>query len=499
MTTANPTATEAVSAPASSENPAKPSRLPLRLQATADLLRRYKAVFAAAWAQRHQWQTPERTPLERQFLPATLELLETPPSPLPRIIVGCLIAFFLIALAWAIFGKIDIVAVAHGKVIASGQSKVVQPMETAVVTHIRVRDGQAVKAGDVLVELDATAAGADAHQARDGLQDTQLAAARAQALLTAMDTNRSPTLQTSGAAEPARLAKERALLASQYAEYVARIAALESELAKREAERRATEELAAKLEQTAPIARQRAEDYKNLVDQSFVSRHGYLEREQARIEAERDLAYQKAKLVELEQGIKETRGQRDAYRAEFRRQTTETLAQAEAKVASLGQDVKRTENRARLMQLTAPVDGTVQQLAIHTEGGVVTPAQALMVIVPREDQAEVEAVLENKDIGFVKAGQVAEIKVETFPFTRYGTIPAQVNFVSGDAIKDDKLGFIFQARLKLDRNAIRVDERQVPLSPGMAVSAEIKTGQRRVIEYLLSPVLGTTNESLRER
>ncbi|GAA5177488.1 hypothetical protein GCM10025771_14690 [Niveibacterium umoris] len=151
------------------------------------------------------------------------------------------------------------------------------------------------------------------------------------------------------------------------------------------------------------------------------------------------------------------------------------------------------------MQLTAPVDGTVQQLAIHAEGGVETPAQALMVIVPKEGQAEVEAVLENNDIGFVKPGQVAEIKVETFPFTRYGTIPGQVNFVSGDAIKDDKQGFIFQARLKLDRNAIQVDERAVPLSPGMAVSAEIKTGQRRVIEYFLSPVLGTTNESLKER
>lgn len=118
---------------------------------------------------------------------------------------------------------------------------------------------------------------------------------------------------------------------------------------------------------------------------------------------------------------------------------------------------------------------------------------------PKEDQAEIEAMLENKDIGFVKPGQVAKIKVETFPFTRYGTIPAQVNFVSGDAIKDDKQGFIFQARLKLDRNANQVDERAVPLSPGMAVSAEIKTGQRRVIEYFLSPVLGTTNESLRER
>jgi hemolysin D len=150
-------------------------------------------------------------------------------------------------------------------------------------------------------------------------------------------------------------------------------------------------------------------------------------------------------------------------------------------------------------KLIAPVAGTVQQLAIHTEGGVVTEAQPLMAIVPDEQQAEVEAVLENRDVGFVQPGQRAVIKVETFPFTRYGTIEGEVAFVSQDAVADEKKGLVFQARVKLKHAELKVDERIVPLSPGMAVTAEIHTGERRVIEYFLDPIRKTVNESLAER
>ena len=151
------------------------------------------------------------------------------------------------------------------------------------------------------------------------------------------------------------------------------------------------------------------------------------------------------------------------------------------------------------MTLTAPVDGTVQQLAVRTVGGVVTPAQALMVIVPKDDALEVEAFLENKDIGFVNAGQAAEVKIETFPFTKYGTIPARLTQVSHDAINDEKRGLIYSTRAKLARATVQVEDKTVNLSAGMAVSLEIKTGKRRVIEYFLSPLLQHGSESLRER
>jgi len=151
------------------------------------------------------------------------------------------------------------------------------------------------------------------------------------------------------------------------------------------------------------------------------------------------------------------------------------------------------------MTLTAPVDGTVQQLAVHTVGGVVTPAQALMIIVPKDEAVEVEAFVENKDIGFVNAGQEAQVKVETFPFTRYGTIPATVTQVANDAINDEKKGLLYTLRAKLSQATIRVEDKWVTLSPGMAVTVEVKTGRRRVIDYLLSPLLQYGDESLRER
>jgi hemolysin D len=141
----------------------------------------------------------------------------------------------------------------------------------------------------------------------------------------------------------------------------------------------------------------------------------------------------------------------------------------------------------------------VQQLAVRTVGGVVTPAQALMVIVPKDDALEVEAFLENKDIGFVDAGQEAEVKIETFPFTRYGTIPARLTHVSHDAINDEKRGLIYSTRAKLARATVQVEDKTVNLTAGMAVSLEVKTGKRRVIEYFLSPLLQRGSESLRER
>lgn len=472
-------------------------------RATLDLLARYQRVFAAAWQRRHQLAPTPRGTLERQFLPAALELQDTPPSPLPRVLLWTLIAAFAIALAWSILGRIDTVASASGKIIPSTRAQVIQPIDTAAVRRIHVADGQAVRAGELLLELDATAAGAEDAQAREAWGTARLKAERARSLLASLERGAGPSIMPASpelADIPAsRRLAETQLLARQFDEYRTRQHAFDGEIARAQAEHAATRELVAKLEATLPIARRREADYKNLVDRAFVSQHGYLEHEQARIEIERDLAYQRAKLAELEHTIAQARSNRGAWQAEFLRGVTAELTEAEQQAASLQAEVAKTENKSRLMRLTAPVAGTVQQLAIHTEGGVVTPAQPLMVVVPNDYSAEVEAVLENKDVGFVKPGQRAEIKIETFPFTRYGTIPAEVSFISNDAVADEQRGLVFPVRLKLERSTLQVDERTVNLAAGMAVTAEIKTGHRRVIEYFLSPVLQTMDESLGER
>ncbi len=473
--------------------------LTLRLQAALDLLKRYAAIFSHVWKLRRELDPPQRLPHEAQFLPAALELQETPVSPAPRIVAWLLMAFALLAVLWAVFGRIDVVATAQGKIVPNEGSKLIQPIETAVVKSIRVADGQHVKAGHVLVELDATMAQADSTRAANDLTTAKLQAARARGLLAALSSGRPPQMEHPVGIGAERVAQEQRILDGQYGEYQARVSRIDAEIAKREAEFRSTEAIVRKLEQTAPIARQRAEDFKDLVAKNFISKHGYLEKEQVRIEQEADLETQRSRLKELTASINEARGQRGSAVAETRRLALDTLNEAEQKAHGYGQELVKTESRGRLMTLTAPVDGTVQQLAVRTVGGVVTPAQVLMVIVPRDDALEVEAFLENKDIGFVNAGQTAEVKVETFPFTKYGTIPASLIHVSHDAISDEKRGLIYSTRARLQRATMQVEDKSVNLSAGMAVSVEIKTGKRRVIEYFLSPLLQYGSESLRER
>ena len=471
----------------------------LKLHAVIDLLKRYAAIFRHAWHERKNLDSRPRLPHEAQFLPAALELQETPVSPAPRIAMWLILSFALIAFLWAIFGHMDVVATAHGKIVPDDRTKVIQPIETATVKAIRVSDGQAVKAGDVLIELDATAAAADSARLGNDLTTARLQAARARAMLAAIASGKPPALERMPDMEAGRLTQEQRILEGQYGEYQAKLARIDAEIAKREAELASTQEIVRKLAQTAPIARQRAQDFRDLVEKNFISRHGYLEKEQARIEQEGDLATQRSRLKELAASLQEARSQRAALVAETRRIALDGLNEAEQKATSYGNELVKADSRGRLMTLTAPVDGTVQQLAVHTVGGVVTPAQPLMVIVPKDNPIEVEAFVENKDIGFVNAGQEAVVKIETFPFTKYGTIEAKVTHVSNDAVSDEKRGLIFPARVNLARATIQVENKTVNLSPGMAVTVEVKTAQRRVIEYFLSPLMQYKDESLRER
>lgn len=468
-----------------------------------ELAARYGRVLKASWGARDQLGTAERTALERQFLPAALELVETPAPALPRAIIWTILAAAFFTVLWAYFGQIDLVAVAPGKVIAADKTKVIQPAETAVVKRILVKDGQEVKAGQVLIELEAAATDTAAESARiqEALLSARLESARYDALAKAAGgTNHTPPPLRAPAGTPKVLvAAESRAMQSQYQEHRAKLAALTAEIAKRNAELASARELVTKLAETVPIARRRAEDYKNLVTQKFISQHLYLEREQIRIEQEGDLAFHEAKAKELVAAVEESKRHRESLIAEFGSGAVNAKVEADKRAASLEQELVKARTRERQQTLTSPVDGTVQQLAVHTVGGVVTPAQALMVIAPSDYQAEIEAVLENKDVGFVKVGQRAEVKVETFPFTRYGTLSGTVSFVSKDAVPDEKRGLFFQAHIKLEKAAIRVDEREVTLTPGMAVSAEISTGRRSVLEFFLDPIKRAAHEGLRER
>jgi hemolysin D len=454
---------------------------------------------------------------ELAFLPAALEIVETPPSPIGRAIAITLILLFCAALAWAWFGTIDIVASASGKIVPSSRSKIIQPFETGIVRSIRVQDGQTVKAGDVLVELDPTVSAAERDHLRSDFLSEEVNIARLHAALDRSD-DPAAAFRPSADADPALINAQRQLLLSQTTEHRAKIASLARQQAQKEAEQATIAASIHKLETLVPVIQTRVDMRKTLLDQQLVSKVTYLETLQMLVEQQEELRVQKSHLNEAEAAaaaIRETLGQAEA---EYRHALADELAKADQKANGLAQDLIKAEQRTRLQRLTAPVDGVVQQLAIHTVGGIVTPAQALMVVVPSDSQLEIEAMVSNRDIGFVHAGQSAEIKIDTFNFTRYGLLHGRVLNVSEDAIvRDGKdrnehvLGtengssepngqeLNYGARIALDHTSMQIDDRMVNLSPGMAVTVEIKTGSRAILSYLLSPLLRASHDALRER
>jgi len=454
---------------------------------------------------------------ELAFLPAALEIVETPPSPVGRAIVSAIIVLFCMALLWAWWGTIDIVASATGKLLPSSRVKVIQPFETAVVRSIRVQDGQTVKAGDVLIELDPTVNEAERDHQRDDLLAEQLNIARLRAALS--DDPLASFAPPTGA-DPELIGTQRQLLLNQVAEHRAKIAALLRQQAQREAEHATTAATIHKLETIIPVVQSRVEIRKTLVEKELGSKLTYFEVLQLLVEQQEELGVQTSHLRETEAAIAAIRETRGQAAAEYRHTISDDLAKAEQKANGLAQDLIKAEQRTRLQSLTAPVDGVVQQLAVHTVGGVVTPAQQLLVVVPSESRLEIEAMVPNSDIGFVHSGQQAEIKVDTFNFTRYGLLHGEVLSVSQDAVIRDRLQdragdrtpgaasetsepkgqeLNYSARISLDSTRMQIDDRMVDLSPGMAVTVEIKTGSRTILSYLLSPLRRYRQETLRER
>ena len=232
----------------------------------------------------------------------------------------------------------------------------------------------------------------------------------------------------------------------------------------------------------------READFKRLVGEGFISGHATQDKTRERVELERDLATQRARLSEAQASAAETEQAKTAYRFETQRQLNDRHAQAVTKRIQLSADASKATQRERQTQLTVPVAGVIQQLAIHTVGGVVTSAQPLMIVVPDSPTVTAEITIANQDIGFVYAGQMAEVKLETFPYTKYGTVAARVDVVTADAVTDEKKGSYYPATLTLSQRDMLIDGKRVNLSPGMNITAEIKTGQRRIIEFLLSPV-----------
>ena len=442
-----------------------------RKEAYAELSRRYRAIFSYYWHRRHQLGEKSLTAKEAEFLPAALSLQAKPVSPTARLLAVTLMALVAIAIAWAFLGRIDIVVSASGRIIPRGYSKTIASVDLASVRALYVEEGQKVKAGDVLIELDTSASDAEREKATASGSAAKLQAARAKALIEAIDSGRLPSFPPVDGVPDEAWQTARLYLDGEYRDLVAKLRRISSS--------------AEHYERELEIATQRAEDYKSLLADHDVSQHAWLEKEQSR--------------VELEGKLTDTRRQYSALIAETRHAALEQLTEANKIVLASQQDALRSSAHSDLLTLRAPIDGTVQQLDVHTVGGVVAAAKPLMQIVPSESTVDVEAFLENKDVGFVAEGQDVAVKVDAFDYTKYGTIAGKVSHISRDAIRDEKRGLIYSTKISLGGSSIAVGGKAMRLSAGMSVNVEIKTGDRRIAEYVLSPLLQHKRESLNER
>lgn len=442
-----------------------------RQEAWNALFKRYAQVWRHFWLHRHELTLPQYTPDEAEFLPAALSIQAQPVSPTGRWVARLLVALLLTLLAWSVFGRMDIIVNAQGKVIASGYTKTLSSVEIASVRSLAVQEGQAVKAGDVLIELDTRASDSDRKKFEADRQIAWLQAERSKALLQALQTQHPPFFPLDSGVDKTRYQDALTHLQDQWRDFTAKRQRLQDEI-----ERYST---------ALPLATQRAHDYAELAATRDVAQHAWMEKEQARID--------------LQGQLSDARNQLQMLITETRKNAQDALNDANRLFASSEQEVNKATAHGELLTLTAPVDGTVQQLTVHNVGAAVPAAQPLMQIVPQQKTVEVEAFLENKDVGFVVEGQDAQVKIDTFEYTKYGTLSAVVSHVSRDAIQDEKKGLIYAVKVVLKQSSLMVEGREMLLSPGMTASVEIKTGERRIIDYVLSPLLQHGHESLHER
>ncbi|WP_299014860.1 HlyD family type I secretion periplasmic adaptor subunit [uncultured Photobacterium sp.] len=431
-----------------------------------------------------------------EFLPSHLALSQRPPSPFARYTAMSLSIGVIAALIWAYWGKLDVQATATGRLVVSGRSQVIQSYEQSRVIGIHIKDGQRVEKETPLLTLDTLGVNQDISRLITQAEYQTHELIRYRALLSDQplpdDTmfTALPTAQQTLVTENYR---------SEKLEFNATIASIEAEMRVNLASQAARQtDINALVSLTQNISL-RLEARKTLSQVRVIGKVEYLEQEKELLEAQRLVSQQQADLNVLKSQYHSLEERLISFKAQKQREWLEKRKQASLQITALGQELSKVREREQLEVIRSPVNGTVQQLSVYTLGAVLQPAQNLMIIVPDDDVQQAEVKILNKDIGFVHSGQHVTVKVDTFPYTRYGTIEAELLSVSRDSTTDERLGLVFPAQVKLRDNNILIDGQAVELSPGMSIVAEIKTDKRRVIDYLLSPIREYQSEALREK
>jgi hemolysin D len=440
--------------------------------------------------------------VRREFLPAAMELEATPANPIGRAVIWLIVSLFVFAVAWASIGKVDVIAVAEGSIVPSGKLRTVQPTMLGVVADIRVENGDHVEPGQPLIVLDSTLTTADVNRLMESIRKREQRVDRLEHFLQSL----AAQAQLASADRPAGLQAisleyepRDPLLAMQLQAFRMMDLALEQQRRAREGELASATALVRRLEQVLPLMQERAGAIHTLQQQGMAARMQWLELEQGIVDTRGQLEAERHRLEQLRSEISELTHRREQLHVETRRDALAEQEQLRSELEELSQELAKARELDRQQVLAAPVSGVVHELRVNTLAAVVQPAEPVLEIVPDGDELIVEAWILNRDIGFVREGQKASVKVHTFQFTKYGTVPGELVRVSRDAVIDEIAGPRYLARIRMERDWMDIAGERVSLAPGMAASAEIAIGHRRVVEFFAAPLLAALHETGRER
>ena len=442
----------------------------------------------------------KRDRLQYEFLPAAEEIVETPAALLGALVVWLVALLLIVALAWSYFGKIDIVAVANGKISTEGSTKIIQPAVSGVVTSINVYEGQRVKKGETLLALDKTTAEKDVATVSQSLNTARVERDILRRL--AVGSNTDDIINNADLPDETK-AMLRQFASSQTALSAARQQAVNSTISNYQQQLQFNQQAKNQLETNAQnLKNRKAEIEKQLPNANPVDKLR-LQNELSNIDqritsADSAVLGQNQQLLQSQSALTQAQNQSQTQTAETNSAFNNQIITVEKRIIELENNLVKAKQILAQTTITTPVDGTVLSLTVKTIGGVVNAGQQLAQIVPEKVPLYVDAALDNQDVGFVKPGQRVVVKVATYPFQRYGYLEGTVENISPDAIQDDKKGLIYKAKIKLNDDKSS-KQNQLKLLPGMNISAEITTGQRRIIEFFLDPLMTKADESLKVR
>lgn len=447
------------------------------------------------------------SPEVSDFAPGLLSIQESPPARLPRVVLAVVVGLFFILWCWAVFGRLDIIASAEGRLVPQTYVKIVQPADAGIVREILVREGQRVAAGQVLMRMDAQLLKADLRSLETDLSMRRLQLRRIDAELDGRRLQPSPN-------DPNDLFRR---IEAQYVErrqlFEEAVGTAREAFNRAGREFEAAREVLAKLEAVVPILNAQSSAYVELGQSGFVAQLAVRDKLRESVEKARDLSAQQETVASLAAGVAQADRQLRQVVSKYRADLQNERVEAEAQFRRLQQELAKLQRRLDLLDLRASQAGIVKELATHTVGTVVSPGTVVISLVPEHEQLVAEVMVRNDDVGFVFVGQPVKVKLMAYPFQKYGMLDGEVLHLGPDAADSaappakepgaDRVsavpGQTYRALIGLKSQVLEAQGKRFKLVPGMQLVAEINQGQRSVAEYLLSPVQKTLQESGRER